>query len=93
MNQSWMVRRSRSDCRSLSTVYQNTWPTPVASGPSVGVVPSGRSDRDEAQPLEHAGAREVLIDAVLEDDVDHREPEGRLRADDADAGQALQVDA
>ena len=92
MNQSWMLRRSRSEWRSLSTVYQNTWPTPVASGPSVGVVPSGSSARHEAQPLEHARAREILIDVVFEDDVDHREAERRLRADDADAGQALEVD-
>ena len=38
------------------------------------------------------GPREVQIDVVLEDDVDHREAERRLRPDDADAGQALQVD-
>src|SRR5882724_10623986 len=41
MNQSWIDRRSRSDCPLPSTVYQKTWPTPVASGPSVGTVPGG----------------------------------------------------
>src|SRR5438552_14203200 len=25
-----------------STVYQKTWPTPVASGPNVGTIPVGR---------------------------------------------------
>ena len=72
-------------------VYQKTWPTPVASGPSVGATPAGRRLRDQAHALEHARPREIQVDVVLEDDVDHREPERRLRPDDAHAGQALQV--
>ena len=51
----------------------------------------GQALRDEAHALEHSRPREVELDVVLEDDVDHREPEGRLGADDADAGQALEV--
>src|SRR5882672_11910405 len=42
MNQSCRLRSSRSDCVGLSTVYQKTCPTPVASGPSVGTTPVGR---------------------------------------------------
>ncbi len=41
MNQSCRVRRSRSEWLGLSTVYQKTWPTPVASGPRVGTTPAG----------------------------------------------------
>ena len=33
---------------------------------------------DEAHALEDAGAREVQVDVVVEDDVDHRKAEGRL---------------
>ena len=51
----------------------------------------GQALRDEAHALEHASPREVQIHVVLEDDVDHREAERRLRADDAHAGQPLQV--
>ena len=91
MNQSCRVRSSRSECVGLSTVYQKTCPTPVASGPSVGVTPAGRLFADEAHALEHARPREIQIDAVLEDDVDHREAERRLRAHDAHAGEPLQV--
>ena len=47
---------------------------------------------EQAQTLEHAAAREILIDLVLEDDVDHREAERRLRSDDAHAGEPAQVD-
>ena len=47
--------------------------------------------RDEAHPLEHARSREIEIDVVLEDDVDHREAERRLRSDDSNAGEPLQV--
>lgn len=47
--------------------------------------------RDEAHPFEHSSAREVELDVVFEDHVDHREPERRLGAHDADPGQALQV--
>ena len=92
MNQSCRLRSSRSECVGLSTVYQKTWPTPVASGPSVGVTPPGQALRDQAHALEHARPREIEIDVVFEDHVDHREPERRLRAHDANAGQALQVD-
>src|SRR5580704_8535662 len=41
MNQSWIDRRVPGSDRP-STVYQKTWPTPVASGPSVGTTPVGR---------------------------------------------------
>ena len=91
MNQSCSVRSSRSECVGLSTVYQNTWPTPVASGPSVGVTPVGQALRDEAHAFEHASPREVQIHVVLEDDVDHREAERGLRPDDAHTGEPLEV--
>ncbi len=52
----------------------------------------GHPRRHEAEPLEHARASEVQIHVVFEDDVDPREAEGRLRADDPDAGEAAQVD-
>src|SRR4029078_2509041 len=42
MNQSWSDR-SVPGSYGPSTVYQNTWPTPVASGPSVGTTPEGRN--------------------------------------------------
>ena len=70
-------------------------PEDVADAGRVG--PERRRDaggqrlRDQAHALEHARAREVEVDVVLEDDVDHREAERRLRPDDADAGEALQV--
>ena len=41
MNQSWSDLKSRSEYPFPSTVYQYTWPTPVASGPSVGTTPAG----------------------------------------------------
>ena len=91
MNQSCSVRRSRSDSVGLSTVYQKTCPTPVASGPERRRDAGRQRLRDQAHALEHARAREVQIDVVLEDHVDHREAERRLRADDAHAGQPLQV--
>ena len=91
MNQSCRVRRSRSEWRSLSTVYQKTWPTPVASGPSVGTAPSGSCVETRLSRSRTRRPREVLIHVVFEDDVDHREAERGLRADDAHAGQALQV--
>ena len=91
MNQSWSVRRSRSDSVGLSTRV----PEDMADAGGVGTERrrhAGRQRfRDEAHALEHARAREVQIDVVLEDDVDHREPERRLRADDAHAGEPLQV--
>src|SRR5713101_9900268 len=70
MNQSWIDRRSRSDCPLPSTVYQKTWPTPVASGPSVGTVPDGRafvrrlrrsSTRDRAKYRSTASSKITLI--------------------------------
>ena len=54
--------------------------------------PSGQRLRHEAHALEHPGSREVEVDVVFKDDVDHREPEGRLRPDDANTGEALEVD-
>ena len=46
---------------------------------------------DEAHALQDARARKIQVHVVVEDDVDHREAERRLRADDANAGEALQV--
>ena len=48
--------------------------------------------RDEAHSLQHARPCEVQVDLIVEDHVDHREPEGRLRTDHAHAGESLQVD-
>ena len=62
-----------------STVYQNTWPTPVASGPAPVRLPRAES-RCQAQALEDTRSGEIDIDVVLEDDVDHREAECRRRA-------------
>ena len=91
MNQSCSVRSSRSEWRrALDRV-----PEHVADA---GRVRSerrrhacGQALRDEAHAFEHAGPREVQVHVVLEDDVDHREAERRLRPDDADAGEPLQV--
>src|SRR6185295_17626625 len=47
---------------------------------------------EQAETFEDPAAREVLIDVVLEDDVDHREAERGLRANDAYAGKTAQVD-
>src|SRR5215831_21237888 len=41
MNQSCNERRVPGSY-GPSTVYQKTWPTPVASGPSVGMTPEGK---------------------------------------------------
>src|SRR5215813_10695820 len=41
MNQSCSERRVPGSY-GPSTVYQKTWPTPVASGPSVGTTPEGK---------------------------------------------------
>ena len=46
---------------------------------------------DEAEPFEDPRPREVEIDLVLEDDVDHREAERRLRAHGTDAGESLEI--
>ena len=51
---------------------------PVASGPSVGVTPSGSVD--VAQLLEDELPREVVVGAVRERQLDHREAEDRARA-------------
>jgi hypothetical protein len=64
MNQSWRLRRSRSECVELSTVYQNTCPTPVASGPSVGTTPAGSSFRDEVHALEHTVEKQRAIERL-----------------------------
>ena len=47
--------------------------------------------RHEVQPLEDTRAREVEVGRVLEDHVDHREAEGRRRADHPHPGQPLQA--
>jgi len=73
-----------------STVYQKTWPTPVASGPIIGVTPEAGSSR-KAKPLQHARSRKVDVHRVLEDDIHHRKAEGRRRADGAHVRQPLQV--
>ena len=72
-------------------MYQKTCPTPVASGPERRRDAGRQALRDEAHALQDAGARKVQVDVVVEDDVDHRKAERRLRADDAHAGEALQV--
>ena len=51
----------------------------------------GQRLREQVEPLEHARAREVEVDVVLEDHVDHREAERRRRADDPHARQPLQA--
>ena len=65
---------------------------PRRVGPECRHRPLGHLRGDEAEALEDAAPGEVLIDLVLEDHVDHREAEGRLRADHADAGQSAEVD-
>ena len=50
----------------------------VASGPSVGVTPSGSVGI--AQFFEHHLAREVIVGAVGERQLDHRESEDGARA-------------
>ncbi len=52
----------------------------------------GHLGRDQAEALEDARAREVLVHVVLEHHVDHREAERGLRPDDAHTRQALEVD-
>src|SRR5438128_10682038 len=70
MNQSWSDRRSRSETPLPSTVYQKTWPTPVASGPSVGTTPAGKdlvnrlrrsSTRDRAKYRSTQSSKMTLI--------------------------------
>src|SRR2546423_8252500 len=65
-----MERRSLSEWPRPSTVYQNTCPTPVASGPSVGVTPAGRDlprscsrsrTRDRAKYRSTASSKITLI--------------------------------
>ena len=51
----------------------------------------GQQGADVVQPLEHARARPVDVDVVVEDDVDEREPEHRLRAHGLQVRQSLQV--
>ncbi len=45
----------------------------------------------QVQPLEHSCTREVQVDVVLEDHVDHRKAERRLRSDHTNACEPLQV--
>jgi hypothetical protein len=52
----------------------------------------GQKAAREAEPLQHARARKVDVHRVFEDDVDHREAEGRRRAHRAHMRQPLQVD-
>src|SRR5271166_359802 len=44
------------------------------------------------QPFEYPSAGEVDVNVVVEDDVDHREPERRRRTDRLHTGQSLQID-
>ncbi len=60
----------------------NAQPTPVASGPSVGVTFFGRRDAESAQVFEHAASRPVRIGAVLKNHIDEREPIERIAAHD-----------
>ena len=91
MNQSCRLRRSRRD----SGGALDRVPEDVADARRVRAErrhDAGRQAlRDEAHALEDARAGEVQVHVVVEDDVDHREAERRLRADDANAGEALQV--
>ena len=52
----------------------------------------GQEAAGQREAFEHARAGKVDVDGVLEDDVDHREAEGRLRPHGAHVRQALQVD-
>ena len=91
MNQSCRLRRSRRDSVGLSTRV----PEDVPDARRVRAKRRRDAGRqalgDETHALQDAGAREVQIDVVVEDDVDHREAERRLGADDANAGETLQV--
>jgi hypothetical protein len=51
----------------------------------------GQAFRDEAHALEDPSPREVQLHVVLEDDVNHREAERRLRSDHAYPGEPLEV--
>src|SRR5688572_8442528 len=51
----------------------------------------GQALRDEAHAFEDASPREVLLDVVLEDDVNHRETERGLRSDHPHTGEPLEV--
>ena len=59
--------------------------------PQRGHHAGGKGLRQEIEPFEDAGAREVEIHRILEDHVDHREPERGRRADDTDAGKTLEA--
>src|SRR5271157_1968612 len=61
-------------------------------GGEVGNHTRGKERGGDRQPLEHAGASEVVVGRLVEDDRDHREVELARRADDLDAGQPLKVD-
>ena len=47
---------------------------------------------DEAEPFQHPGAREVILDVVLEDHRDQRKAKHRVGANRLHAGEPLQVD-
>src|SRR5262245_66272356 len=46
---------------------------------------------DKAHALENAAPSEIQLDVVLKDDIDHGEPEGGLRPDDAYSGESLEI--
>ena len=52
----------------------------------------GEERRDQVHPLQDPRPREVQVGPVLEDDVDHREPERRRGTNRLDAGETLEVD-
>ena len=91
MNQSCR-ERSVPGSYGPSTVYQNTCPTPVASGPERGYNTGRQKAGRQIQTLQNARPGEINIDVVLKNDVDHREAESGRRPDRFDAGQPLQVD-
>ena len=70
-------------------------PEDMADARGIGPERRHRARRErfgqQVQAFEHARAREVEIDVVLEDDVDHREAERRRGPDHAHTGQALQA--
>ena len=52
--------------------YMNAQPTPVASGPRLGVTPWASCPLSAAEVFEHAAARPVRIGAVFKNDIDER---------------------
>ena len=60
-------------------------------GRAAASTPSGICALEVIQPLQHAGAGEVVVDLVLEDDRDQREAEHRSGAHLLHSGEALQA--